>query len=327
MVLLEEEKVVQGERGTYLHKYLAKLSPLSNLDYRAWLFGQPHSLNKDKLLELALFTFLPEERSIVYHQMENDSDTFQFLLNAPLLKMPSALFTNSWYTFLHPGHFYVDFAHPHHFGGSFRSWGNAQEEILFYEFPKLAHLAYATEGNPIHATKESMPTPFLIPNVKRQTSIADLYGPALEKATLEEISSKVVYIPQPPPVHMLGMAAIQWTGEKQRYAKGDLEYLFRAAFLAFDGAKMITPQGKAVIHTGAWGCGIFRNSEKTITLIQLLAAALAEVDIIFEKIEESLLEEAKVLLSNKKNAHDVFETILKLQEKDSSWAPKSSALI
>src|ERR1700722_2090474 len=128
MALLEEEKVIEGANGTLSTKYLARLSPISQLDYRGWLFGQPHSLNKDKLLELTLLPFPPEERSIAYFQMSHSDESFKKILATPLLKLPNVLFTRQWYTYEHPGHFYVDFANPHKCGGDFRSWGNVQEE-------------------------------------------------------------------------------------------------------------------------------------------------------------------------------------------------------
>lgn len=332
MQLLEEVKVIEGTKGTLLSKYTAKLPLVSLLDYRAWLFGKPHSINKDKLLELTLFPFPPDERSITYYQM---CESNLSKLTQASYTLPEVFFSKEWYTYQHPGHFYVDFAHPHLFGGEFRSWGNLQEEILFCEFPKLAHLAFATAHDPCSCRDEKgKPTPFLVTDVKRHAIIHDLYNGNLNRIPTSEIESKIEYIEHHKAisVHILGMAAIAWEGINHKYSEMDLLDLLQTAFLAFDGTGMVASTRKPVIHTGCWGCGAFRNSEKTITVIQLTAAALAGVEIVFDGLDhpmtphytEAFLEEAKTIVASKRNAEEVFKEILQRQESDLTWAPKQN---
>lgn len=333
--VLEKEKQVEGKKGVTLHKYSAKLSQVSMADYRYWLFSEPHSVNKDKLLELTTLQFPLREGIIVYYQATSAPERLLQITQAPFSTLPQTYFTKSFYSFHNEGHFYVDFAHPELFGGSFRSFGNAQEETLFYEFPQLVHLAYATTEHPLQTTQGHFPTPLLIPHVKRHLIVHDLYGTTLEKAPLSSIASKIEYLDttREPHVHILAMSALDFSKRTTKYRLEDLQTLFYAAFLAFEAASiyLLIENKRAVIHTSAWGCGVFANSAKTSTVIQLLAATLAGVDIVFEDLEsprqpdytETFLEEAKQLIATHKNAQEVFKTLLALQEKDLSWAPKA----
>ena len=302
MTVLEEKQVIEGPKGTLYSKYLTRLPPGSSIDYRAWLFGQPHSLNKERLLELTLLAFPPEERGIIHFQMENSEESFKKILDQPLPKLPEVFFTQTSYTYEHPGHFYLIFADPSALGGHFRSWGNDQEELMFYEFPKLAHLNYAREGR-------AFTGPFLIPDLKREISLFHLEGDLLEKTSLEEIRAKIEYldVQKQPSIHVLGIPEASLGRENINH-----HLLLRHIFLAFDGAKMFSLEKKPVIHTLSAG--------KTITLLLLLGATLAEVDIVFENMDhhppESFLEEAKRLIAEKRNGADLLAFLVEKQKSD-----------
>lgn len=302
MTVVEEKQVIEGPKGTLYSKYLTQLPPSSSVDYRAWLFGQPHSLNKERLLELTLLVFPPEERGIIHFEMANSEESFKKNLNQPLPKLPEVFFTQASYTYEHPGHFYLVFADPSAFGGHFRSWGNAQEELIFYEFPKLAHLTYARK-------EAAFTAPFLIPDLKREVSLFHLEGDLLEKASIEEIRAKIEYldVQKQPSIHVVGIPKASLGKDNI-----DLHLLLRHIFLAFDGAKMFSLEKKPVIHT--------QSSGKIITLMLLLGATLAEVDIVFENMDhhpfESFLEEAKRLIEEKRSAADLLAFLVEKQKSD-----------
>ncbi|NGX54342.1 MAG: hypothetical protein K1000chlam4_01068 [Chlamydiae bacterium] len=313
-----------------LQENKSNFSPSSPEEYSSWILGKPHSEKKGRVLELTLLKRPLVNKEIAFYQITQPDELFAALLSQKLPKAQEFSTTYKWYTYESANHFYVDFAHPSVFGGGFRGFGNVQEETLFCEFPTLPELAFATRDHPIHASKANDPTPFIIPNLKREVVLRDLYGQALEQIALDDITSRIEKLdPQKEPaVNIIGMAAIHWAGDENQYQAHDLKYLLKAAYLGFYGAKQLVPN--ATIHTAPWGCGVFLNSEKTLTVIQTLAAVMAEVDLVFEGLGNpsnpnyttEFVEEAKKLVMGKSSAEEVLQAILEHQEKDRSWSPK-----
>ncbi|NGX54996.1 MAG: hypothetical protein KR126chlam2_00617 [Chlamydiae bacterium] len=313
-------------------EYKAVFSSSSPEEYSSWILGKPHSEKKRRVLELTLLSRPLVNKEIAYYQLAQPDESFATLLTQKLPKAQKFSTTFKWYTYESANHFYVDFAHPSVFGGGFRGFGNVQEETLFCEFPALPELAFATRDQPIHASKANDPTPFIIPNLKREVVLRDLYGQALEQIALNDIPSRIEKLdPQKEStVNIIGMAAIHWAGDENHYQLHDLKYLLKAAYLGFYGAKQLAPN--ATVHTAPWGCGVFLNSEKTITVIQTLAAVMAEVDLVFEGLGNpsnpnyttEFIDGAKKLVMGKSSAEEVFQAILENQERDRSWAPKTA---
>lgn len=329
MLAIEEERVTTSERGTELFKYRAMAPSDSENEFSQWLLSQPHSEAKDLLLKETLLTSLLSDEEMSYYQMAMEEDLFLELLSSPLNDLPIVSTTEAWYQYQSENHFYVDFAHPTAFGGGFRSFGNVQEETLFVEFPALAHLAFLTRESPIRCINEENddPTPFLVPDCKRSFQLENLYGSLLEKTPLNEIRAHIKKIASSPCVNILGMSAKNWSSAEKRYDQADLRYHLKMAFLAFEGAHLV--YSPTVIHTGAWGCGVYLNSEKMMTLIQMLAATLARTPIIFEGVNlahhpyltSAFIDEVKGMIREADTAEELLERVEQLQESDPSWAP------
>lgn len=337
MPLLEEMDRLQGKHGVLLHKYVAKSHESLEKEFHRWVLARPHTKNKEKLLELTILKAPFLKKEIPYFQISQSDEDFKKLLTTPWQTLCKIKTTVAWFSFTEQNHFYIDFAHPSQFGGGFRGWGNVQEETLFYEFPTLAQLAFLTQDQPIRACEglppTGEPTPFIIPTIKRHAIVRELYGNALEKVSNKDVTAQIEHldIEDQPEIHILGMSAQRWNGEGGAYDKQSLSYHFKAAYLAFEGAKTLNSHAK--VHTGPWGCGVFQNSEKTMTVIQLLAASFAGVSPIFEGLNhpsnpsytQECIEEAFTLLLAHRHPEAVFDEILRRQNKDESWAPKKSA--
>lgn len=50
---------------------------------------------------------------------------------------------------------------------------------------------------------------------------------------------------------------------------------------------MMVPYVRAIIHTGFCGCGAFGGNRIVMTLLQALAADLADVDVVFHAADET----------------------------------------
>lgn len=65
---------------------------------------------------------------------------------------------------------------------------------------------------------------------------------------------------------------------------------------------MYNQNEKCVINTGNWGCGVFGNNLHIITIIQLLAAYLADIDLLvyhtFDKKGTQGFSKGKELFEN-----------------------------
>lgn len=265
------------------------------------------------------------------------------------------------------GHYYVDFANAYEFGGGYRSGGAVQEEMMFWMIPKLVHLAFASEkaNAPIkiwgNESSEGAANSFIVHNVERYYDLRHIpYGQAFYRAsdsqlarTAERLSAKdkkkvlsttaqglaplVMETPDSPAVNIIGLAALDWRSEKvgRLYRKEELLYHYKAALFAFQAAALQeqTQGKKPIIHTGAWGCGAFGNSEKTMIFIQLLAAGAANVKVVFHGVDNDARQpyyttdfikaRIKDLATGTKTVEECFNWILKEQETDRSWSTKS----
>ena len=211
---------------------------------------------------------------------------------------------NEFYRYDESGHCYIDFAHATTFGGAYRTFGCVQEERMFSEFPSLAFLDFMTKdaggvhpcvdkdgghsGYPPHTE----PQPFIIEGVKAEYNLDKVtYGSSFHDLSKDKIEAGVEKIDSPF-VDILGLAAMDWRGiapENRIYTEDQLKYMFGAAYLGFEGANQLAitrGHEPTTIHTAPWGCGAFENSFNTILFIQLLAAKMAGVDLIFHAVKD-----------------------------------------
>lgn len=169
----------------------------------------------------------------------------------------------------------------------------AQDEIQAAEHPALGALreALVVEGLPAVTVEASSATPVVVMGVERRCRVATeanaeqgrpegLYGSAFARASVEAVHRATSKMEPPATSNLICIAAP--AGGYGAYRASEIQSIqvtafsgFRAAVLesAGDGDKL----GQAVIHTGFWGCGAFGGNRVLMTLMQILAAELAQV--------------------------------------------------
>lgn len=188
---------------------------------------------------------------------------------------------------------YLNFAH----SDLFCAYGSplfAQDEMQVTEHPALGSLreALLSEGIEPLTVENEQPTPVLIRGVERRCAIATdpnpeqgrplgLYGNNFARASKEAIELATKVINPPTITNIIAMEAP--AGGYGSYSREDIEYILITAFTGFLAAKIesklaSTQQPKVVIHTGFWGCGAYGGDRILMSLLQLLAAHLAQVN-------------------------------------------------
>lgn len=177
---------------------------------------------------------------------------------------------------------WVNFADP----DLFRFCGThllAQDELQALEHPALASIRGALEsrGVPPLTVEEGAPTPVYIEGVERRLMLSvepcpdrpqGLYGRHFATASPAVICSATSKI-TPTLSNILAIAAP--CGGRGFYTK---EEMMGVLITAYTGLAPL--QGKT-IHSGFWGCGAFGGNQTLMILLQILAARLAGVDIVF----------------------------------------------
>jgi hypothetical protein len=190
---------------------------------------------------------------------------------------------------------HVNFADPHLFvayaGGLF-----AQDEIQVAEHPILGSLLEAlTAANDPALTVEGMrPTPITIRGAERRISVATdvnaaaerpagLYGNRFAAASVSSVRRAVTVLNPPSITNLIAMAAP--SGGYGIYKPAEIEFVLTTAFTGFSAARSETREAlgdaaATVVHTGYWGCGAFGGNRTLMAALQLLAARLAQVDLL-----------------------------------------------
>ena len=182
-------------------------------------------------------------------------------------------------------HWHVNFAHSDLFvayGGP----GLAQDELQVLEHPVLASLRERLVQEPMAELPpatvfDGAPTPILIEGALRlgQLETREHYGRRFSEAGEEALRSALTILPRPHATHLIAMEAIP--GGRGAYSLDEIDYLIATAYTGFSAAVERTrSRGDAdtVIHTGFWGCGAYGGNRRLMTLVQLVAARLADAD-------------------------------------------------
>ncbi len=183
---------------------------------------------------------------------------------------------------------HLNFADAHLFyaygGGLF-----AQDEHQCAEHPVLASLREKLVDDPIEGfkpwtTEDHRATPVLVKGAARgcvaqlQKGRLSIYGNAMMQASPDVIRQLVTRLDPPTFSNILAIEAIP--GGSGRYSPEDISRTAMTASAGF-GAAVAESQGqRTVIHTGFWGCGAFGGNRRLMTLLQLLAAQIAGVDVL-----------------------------------------------
>lgn len=188
---------------------------------------------------------------------------------------------------------YLNFAHHDLFafyGGALF----AQDEMQVAEHPALASLRHALIArgeNPV-TVESGMPTPVLIMGVERRCAIATdpnpdegrpegLYGNSFARGSETAVRRAVRLIEPPTVSNILAMEAPAH-GEG-RYKLKEIDAILTTAFTGFSAAvhqshAAVSAPARVAIHTGFWGCGAYGGNRVLMALLQMLAAAAAQVD-------------------------------------------------
>lgn len=176
---------------------------------------------------------------------------------------------------------------------AFSSWGNslfAQDEIQVAEHPALIALRMAAtkSGISMFCIEGEEPTPILITGVERRLSISTtpsperpngLYGNQFGRAQAEDVVAATTVLPLPGKTNLIVIEAP--ADGSGCYSEEEIGFILRTAFSGFAAAREMSLdslQARDVcIHTGFWGCGAYGGNRVLMTLLQMIAADLAEV--------------------------------------------------
>lgn len=226
---------------------------------------------------------------------------------------------------------YINFTNGKNFGADWHSSDTAGQEYLFYQFFDLALFAYLKDkaGHTLVAMQKDGPSPFIIPSIKRTFAIDAILKDETQAGQIEQ---NIKALTDSKPIHIAAMAAKQWDGNsKNLYTLDDLIYHLQAAYLTFSATKKLN--SGSIVYTGAWGCGHDNNSESMMIAIQLLAAKMADVEIVFTGVgnpkhpdyTEAKIREIQKLIPQIVKPSDVLVVLLQKQSQEpNKWAPKTS---
>ncbi len=180
----------------------------------------------------------------------------------------------------------------------------AQDEMQVAEHPALGSLREALlhSGVDPATVEDGEPTPVLILGVERRCAVATdrnaalgrpfgLYGNYFARARPDVIERSVKPIVPPTTTNLIAMEAPAYG--QGAYNLEQIHYILRTAFTGFSAAMIesgreSTRRPEVVIHTGFWGCGAYGGNRVLMTLLQLLAAHLSDVDrLVFHTGHES----------------------------------------
>ena len=209
----------------------------------------------------------------------------------------------------------------------------AQDELQVAEHPILGSLREALDemGKSAKTVDEQYrPTPIIVSGVQRRCAIdtlpnakagrpRGLYGNAFARASVSEVTAATNLISPPTISNILAMAAP--AGGHGYYNHDEISQIVTGACTGYLAARWESdeltgsPSGTR-IHTGFWGCGAFGGNRILMTMLQALAADLAEVDLVFYAFDN---EGARL-------AEDAYERYTQLASSTSSVAELLQAL-
>jgi hypothetical protein len=195
----------------------------------------------------------------------------------------------------------------------------AQDELQVSEHPILGAVREALLSKGMAAVtvnEREEPTPVTITGVQRRCFIdtqpnptaglpSGLYGDAFSMATAEQV--KAATNPLSPPTMSNILAISAPPGGWGEYSREEMLDGLTTAYAGFSAARqeskrLVPDSSRTVIHTGFWGCGAFGGNRRLMTILQALAADLADVEIVFWAFDESRVKLAR-------DAHQVYERL------------------
>jgi hypothetical protein len=176
----------------------------------------------------------------------------------------------------------------------------AQDEMQVAEHPVLGSLREALihSGTKPYTVEDGRPTPILIMGAERRCRIATepnaemgrpygLYGNNFASASREAVLNATEIIDPPTVSNIIALEAPAggYSQTGQAYKESEIRFILETAYSGFSAARIeserkvgIGGRPTVTIHTGFWGCGAYGGNRILMTLLQLLAADLAEID-------------------------------------------------
>lgn len=188
---------------------------------------------------------------------------------------------------------YLNFAHFDLFG-FYNSDLFAQDEMQVAEHPALGSLCECLRHSKrsTRLIQGDQPTPILIKGVERRCCVAidsnptqgrpwGLYGNEFARASLDAIQRATTAL-NPPTISNI-LAIVAPAHGSGTYTREQIENILLTAYSGFSAARIESlrsaqPDHHVAIHTGYWGCGAFGGNRLLMSLLQLIAAQLAQVD-------------------------------------------------
>jgi Poly (ADP-ribose) glycohydrolase (PARG) len=170
----------------------------------------------------------------------------------------------------------------------------AQDEMQVAEHPALASLREGLLDKNINmfTVEKGEPTPILISGVERRCAISTdinsaedrpfgLYGNNFSEGSPTAIKKATKPLNPPTISHIIAMEAPSYG--HGTYTKEQIEYILTTAFTGFFAARIetklqIKQPKNVIIHTGFWGCGAYGGNRVLMTILQILAAYLSQIN-------------------------------------------------
>ena len=224
---------------------------------------------------------------------------------------------------------YLNFADPDLFG-FYNSSLMAQDELQVFEFPILAHLReklLSLDFYPETTDDNNRPTPVTVKGAYRVCSVDtqpdeqgfSIYGNAFYQAPKEIIRERVTPIVSPTKSNILAMASLP--SRKGFYTEKQITDILIAAFTGFYAAELESDKiNKTRINSGFWGCGAYGGNRTLMTIIQLVAASLAGVELRYwtgDALGADVAKEAYMLCQNilekSSNTQDIINALVTMK--------------
>jgi hypothetical protein len=180
----------------------------------------------------------------------------------------------------------------------------AQDEMQVLEHPILGSLREALGGDSRPsgtADARGRPTPVTVTGAQRCCSLATrpdpsagrphgLYGNAFACAPVEDVLAATRIIVPPTRSNILAMSAPACG--RGPYTVAQIELISTTAYTGFLAAReesrsLAGSTARTVVHTGFWGCGAFGGNRILMTMLQVLAADLAGVDLVLHGVDRA----------------------------------------
>jgi hypothetical protein len=208
---------------------------------------------------------------------------------------------------------YLNFADPDLFG-FYNSSLMAQDELQVFEHPVLAHLReklLSLDFYPETTDDDKRPTPVTVTGAYRVCSVDtqpdeegfSIYGNAFSQAPKEIIRERITPIIPPTKSNILAIASLP--GGRGFYTEKQIEEILIIAFSGFSAAAQETDKTQIPrVNSGFWGCGAYGGNRTIMTILQLVAASLAGVELRYWTGDSSGAEVAE-------DAYQIYCDILK----------------